>query len=67
MKIKTLMALISRTTCTTEKSYTSLESPHFQLFGDLATYGLATPKKSLGPFDRKLSCFHSKKLKMRAF
>ena len=33
----TLTPVISRTTCATEKSYISLESPHFQLFGGLKT------------------------------
>ena len=33
----TLTPVISRATCATEKLYTSLESPNYQLFGGLKT------------------------------
>ena len=54
------MTLISRTTCTTEKSYTSLESPHFQLFGGLKTYGVAIPKNRYAPLNESQTVFTKK-------
>ena len=46
----TLMSVISRATCATEKLYTSLESPHIQLFGGLKTWGVALQSKHPRPF-----------------
>ena len=42
------MPVISRATCATEKSYTSLESPNIQLFGGLKTYCVAFITKQPG-------------------